>query len=328
MANDDQVVLRSYLIDHPRAKPLVDGEIDSAGIAWQWLKPPSGGFRGVSSSDADVFEYSLSGYLLDVAHGGQDRHDWVALPTFLSRAYDVVAGLVSRDSLFGWEALKGKRLAVPDVGMTAAIWIRVVLRELYGFEDDAVSWLNIRQPEEMHTEELGIAYGLPGQHVGQVPKGAKPIELVAAGELDATLGLGDPSKMPANVHRLADAARLRELSLEFTRRSGATLTNHVVLIRRSLLDERPGIDRTIYDLLEASKQRAYEQAREKLATIFVFPDAAIDAEREVFGEDPFPAGIKANRATLDALMSQLLAEGQLEAVLDDAAIFSPNLLAT
>jgi 4,5-dihydroxyphthalate decarboxylase len=324
MSGADDVVIRTFLTNHPRIQPLVDGRVEADGITWEWLQPPGGGFRGVSTQVADVFEYSLSGFLMSVADQGLDAHDWIALPVFLSRATDVVARLLARDDIHGWSDLRGRRVAVPDVGMTAAILVRLVLRELYGIDLAEVAWSNIRQPDEMHTDELGVQYTLPAHQVSQIARGADPVALVGRGEIDVALA-GAVGELPPNVRPLVDAVELRELLTEFTAKTGVFPINHVVIVRKSLIESHPGLDLRLYELIEEAKRVACRDAIVHLDTALLFGDAArLDQER-TFGSDPFPSGLAANEATLHALMDQLVLEGHLGERLH-AADFLPDRL--
>lgn len=323
------MIIRNALKLHPRVQPLVDGTIAANDVEFEWLAPPSGGFRGVSSEIFDLYEYSFSGYLLSISAMGQQARDWVALPIFLSRCFDVLDRFVSTVEVSGWADLNGRRVIAPDVGMTAAIWMRVILRELYHVDEHAVTWINSRQAEERHTTELGFEYIPEGLMLEQMARGDDPLALVASGAVDAGLVMGPAGvALPVGVRPLADALTLRRMFNDFARTKGATPVNHVVLARRSLLEENPGLARYLYDLIESSKHIAYERARAHLATLLYFPDAVVAEQRDLYGDDPFPSGVDANQKMVELLLEQLVRENQLHNPLDMASIFTSELLAT
>lgn len=323
------MIVRNALTQHPRVQPLVDGTVTAADLEFEWLTPPGGGFRGVSSEIFDLYEYSFSGYLLSIAAVGQEARDWVALPIFLSRCFDVLDRFISTTSISGWADLSGRRVIAPDVGMTAAIWMRVILRELYGIDEQAITWVNSRQAEERHTTELGFEYSPDGLTLEQMPRGADPLALVATGAVDTGLVTRPrDAALPAGVRELADPLTLRAMFNDFARATGATPVNHVVLARRSLLEENPGLATRIYELVEQSKRIAYERARSQLATLLYFPDATIAEQELLYGQDPFPSGVAANQSMVELLLEQLTREGQLHQPLDMASIFTPELLDT
>ena len=52
--------------------------------------------------------------------------------------------------------LKGKRIGVPDYDMTAALWFRITLKDLYGIEAKDNIWYNGRTRELSHGGALGL----------------------------------------------------------------------------------------------------------------------------------------------------------------------------
>ncbi len=52
--------------------------------------------------------------------------------------------------------LKGKRIGVPDYDMTAALWFRITLKDLYGIEAKDNIWYNGRTKELSHGGALGL----------------------------------------------------------------------------------------------------------------------------------------------------------------------------
>ena len=323
------VLIKSALTRHPRMQPLVSGEIDTGELEFDWLTPSGEGFRGVSSAVYDLYEYSFSGYLLSVAALGQDARDWVALPVFISRCYDVLDRFVASSSLGGWPDLGGKRIIAPDVGMTAAIWMRIMLRELYGLDEGDLTWINSRQPEQRHTIELGFEYDPAGLSVEQLPAGVSPLQQVAEGSVDAALVMRKKDEpLPEGVRPLAEPVELRDIFNEFSERSGTTPVNHVLIARKSMLEENPGLAAKIVELVEQSKRLAYEQARRSFETLLFFPDAVVADQAARYGDDPYPSGVSANKQMVELLVGQLHREDQIEELLGMDQIFTSELLDT
>ena len=323
------MLVRNGLGRNPRARPMLEGAVDSADVDFEWIAPPGGGFLGVSSERFDLYEYSFSGYLMSVASVGQEARDWVALPVFISRCFDVLAGLSAREDIEGWADLSGRRVIVPDVGMTAAIWMRVILRELFHIDPGAIRWCNSRQPEERHTIELGFKFEPVGLDIEQMSAGADPIALVAERDADVALTLpGRDANLPAGLRPLADALALRAMFSDLWSATGTTPVNHVLVARKSLLEEHPGLATQLYAMVEQSKALAYDAARRQFESLLFFPGAVIAEQAALFGDDPYPSGVRANRRMVELLMAQLAGEGQLPRSLAMDDIFTTELLDT
>ena len=100
------------LTKNPRFEPLIDGTIKSAKVHLDTVvtTPPELFFRNLKNDEFDVFEMSLSEYLITREQAKGDRWDWAALPIFPAKAF-VWLGLVSGPlTLFKLNRLKSSAL--------------------------------------------------------------------------------------------------------------------------------------------------------------------------------------------------------------------------
>ena len=85
------------------------------------------------------------------------KWDWSALPIFLSRGHHWPYLYVNTGSgIASLADMKGKRIGVPDYDMTAALWFRNTLKDLYGIEAKDNVWFNGRTKELSHGGALGL----------------------------------------------------------------------------------------------------------------------------------------------------------------------------
>lgn len=321
--------LRAAFMDSERIRPLVQREITVAGfdVDWQLGHPGAMHPHHLAANDFDVFEFSLAAYL--VAQAGPRSADlaarlaWRALPVFLAKALlplelHVHVGAGIRD----WSDLHGRRVGVPDAFMTAAVWLRVMLRELYGIGPDDITWVNGRPATGRQSTLAG--FSTPGRlRTAEIPPGADLGGLLAAGEIDAAFG--DLTRIRVDesptVRKLLDPVAGRQAYADFARRTGFVPMNHVVVVQRGRLAEYPPLAGALVDAFEKAKGRAYELARQHAGGLLVFPAAAIAGEAEVLGDDPYPSGLAVNRSALQMLAEQLHLEGQLADDVDVATLF-------
>jgi len=84
---------------------------------------------------------------------------------------------------------------------------------------------------------------------------------------------------------------------------------HTVAIRKDVHQRDPSVAGKLYAAFCESKRLARERMRHLGALRYMLPwmQTELDEIDEVFGGDPWPYGVEANRATLETLV-QLLAE--------------------
>ncbi|MDP2267585.1 MAG: ABC transporter substrate-binding protein, partial [Deltaproteobacteria bacterium] len=83
--------------------------------------------------------------------------------------------------------LRGKRVGVPDYHMTAAIWMRIVLRELYGIRPEDIEWFNCRPPGVSHGTGIGERLA-PGIRLKRARQAGELEDMLSRGEFDAAYG--------------------------------------------------------------------------------------------------------------------------------------------
>src|SRR5689334_24352546 len=173
--------LKVGVTKNPRFEPLVEKTVASPRLDLDITvtTPPELFFRNLKHDEFDVFEMSLSEYLITRERARGDRWQWTALPIFPAKAFVWLGLFVSTQSGIGSLAdFKGKRVGVPDYVMTAALWMRIFLRELHDIQSNEVSWFIGRTKELSHG-------GLLGAEVK--PRGVSPTWLTAEQTFDAML---------------------------------------------------------------------------------------------------------------------------------------------
>src|SRR5919106_1917602 len=148
--------------DNPRVQPLKDGTVKPQGIELDCvtLEPSALFQRNLSYDEFDVTEMSISETLLAKERRerfGEGKGDWSALPVFLGGGHvwdtlyvNAASGIASLADL------KGKRIGVPDYDMTAALWFRITLKDLYGIEAKDNIWYNGRTKALSHGGALAL----------------------------------------------------------------------------------------------------------------------------------------------------------------------------
>jgi 4,5-dihydroxyphthalate decarboxylase len=323
--------------DNPRIEPLREGAVRPQNIDLEivTVNPSNLFFHNLSSGpEFDISEMSISETLLARERSeafGKGRWDWTPIPVFLSRGLFWAALYVNTFSGIKQLAdLKGKRLGVPDYCMTAALWFKITLKDLYGIEAWDNSWYNGRTGQLSHGGALGLDVQGQGVVKGVTHRWLNADQtldvMLDRGELDAifppttsdgvTAGKkdvidrygGTPMTNNARIRKLLNDEG-KEAIYEFYRKTGCHQPNHHIIVKNSVLSEHPWVAMELYKVFQQSKEIAYERARKARSTYLYFEANDWREQAAVFGEDPYPLGIKMMRKTVERAIQGSLEQG-------------------
>jgi 4,5-dihydroxyphthalate decarboxylase len=325
------VRLRAAHSNNPRLQPLREGAIQIPGIEFEWetLGPQELFHHQLTQNDFDVFEFSISSFMMTRDRpNGPSKWDWVGVPIFLSRAFLALNTYVNVNSgMQSFADFKGKRFGVPDYNMTAALWLRAMVEDLYDVKPQDVTWFVGRAPGQSH----GVALGLDQDPPKDVPiKWAEGVgklgDLLERGEIDATWPDGGATlNESANVRRLFASDGGRGFIGDYVRKMGFTPVNHTLMVQRRVVEENPWVPEALFEGFERSKQDAYRRDR---SVGMLFKGDDVKEQADVFGADPYPSGLNANRAMLQRGMNQSLSEGLIHKPIDVDSMWHESVRGT
>lgn len=313
---------------YDRMEALRYGHIDVEGIDLNFIpiQAPREIFdRMVGGREFDVSEMSLAEHVTMTAKG---ISPFVAIPVFPSKAFRHSFICVNRQSGIATPAdLAGKRIGTPLYTITAAIWIRGDLENVYGVDLSGVQWI------QGAVEKPGT-HGKPPAP----PKLLKPVtvtpntsnkslsDMLADGEIDAVLG----SRMPDSVRTHPDKVahlfpNFREEEKRYYRQYGIHPIMHVVVIRKDVYERNPWIAQSLFKAFVAAKDWAVDLMYFSGAQRYMLPWLFDDLREldEVFGKDPWPYGIDRNRATLETFVRYLHQQGFIADEVPVESLFVP-----
>jgi len=328
--------LRVGFSPNPRLQPLIDGEVSIPGIEliWEFFNPGELFLKQLRENVFDLFEFSLADFIVTRSRPQFADLGWDAIPIFLSKPIGPLMSLHGnvRSGVRSLADLAGKRLGVPDYGMTAAVWTRIMLRVLYGIQPQDVTWYNGRPPSQRHGRLLDIdSQPANGVRLINLDDGSSTLgEMLECGEIDAAFGsaFGAPVAESENVRCLATSDSLLELLSRLQARANLTPINHTLAIKRRWLLDEPDVAMSIYQAFNTSKRIAYERARGAATAYFLFPQEAFAAQAATFGDDPYPCGLANTRPILETVAEQLCLDGLIPAVPDVDDLFAAAVRAT
>ncbi|MFG3138003.1 ABC transporter substrate-binding protein [Streptomyces sp. NPDC048211] len=310
--------LTVVLGDFPHARPLLDGETEIDGFLVDpvEVKPVIGAYRRmIRDLEFDVCELAPVSYLM----ARQEGIALTAVPVFLNRRFhhgDVQCAAnsgirVPRD-------LEGRRIGVRAYSVSTGVWVRGVLRDQYGVDIDTITWV---VDDDDHIE------GRVPANVERVSDGRSLGELLRAGEIDAALtgnaGTGRAGAPKAGWTAATEPEPAGDdgpyplfpeagtLAVDHYLRTGVYPLHSLVSVRTELVERDPGLPTKLYAAFAESKRRHLAAQPEWSAV------PRLRRQARAIGADPVPYGIKANEASLDAMVRFAKDQGLLDADFSD-----------
>jgi 4,5-dihydroxyphthalate decarboxylase len=305
---------------------LYTGEVKPRGIDLTFLvnnEPRDIFDRMGGHLEFDVAEMSSSEY---ISRLGAGNCPFVALPVFASRVFRHSFIAINRKSgIRVPKDLEGKRVGVPLYTMTAAIWIRGLLRHEYGIDLSRITWVQGALKDKGAHGKPAAAPLLKPVTIEINTSGKSLSELLADGDIDAVASSRSVEGLGTNPNIVRLFPNFRAIEQDYYRRTRIFPIMHLIVIRRDVYERHPFIAQSLYDAFCESRLRALRLMRELGALRYMLPwlPADIDEIDDVFGGDPWPYGIEPNRPTLEALVSYMAEQGFIAKAAPIQELFVP-----
>jgi 4,5-dihydroxyphthalate decarboxylase len=310
---------------YDRMLALYTGEVKPEGVDLNFLAiddPRQIFDRMGKNLEFDACEMSSSEVICRIAAG---RTEMVALPVFPSRVFRHGFITVNRKAIKQPKDLEGKRIGTPLYTQTAALFIRGLLQDEYGVDLSGAHWVQGATNSPQSHGNPAAPAPLKKISIEQNSSGRSLSQLLEAGEIQAIIGSGLPDALRTN----PDVQRLfpdfHALELDYFRRTRIFPIMHLVAIRRDVYERHPFIATSLYKAMTEAKDLALEKMRDLGALRYMLPGMAVELDviDDVFGGDPWPYGLEANRPTLEALVRYLAEQSLIKAPIPLQDLFVP-----
>jgi 4,5-dihydroxyphthalate decarboxylase len=321
------------MADYDRTAALRHGTVKPEGIALRYLvSPPSETFwRMLKNNEFDVSEMSFSSLLIALSKG----RSWTVLPVFPFRSFFHTTVVVRAEAgVERPEDLAGKRFGLPEYQMTAAVWTRGVLAHDFGVPPSAIRWFVERRPGLSHGGQTGFT-APPGVAVEPLADGDTLGAALAGGRLDAIMGSPYPgmrSRLNAtDLLQLSRSPGVRLLfgdpvaeGVRFFQKHGFSHINHVVIVQDDICRRHRWVPHSLFKAFMRSKEDAYAHIDALLRTSLIGAFGHLHAQRQVFGDDPYPYGLRANLKALTTLAAYEHEQGLVPQPIAIETLFDPS----
>jgi 4,5-dihydroxyphthalate decarboxylase len=285
--------------------------VSSPKDAFALLSSGEGGFAGG--------ELSSSFYMTMRSKLGDDC-PLVGLPVWISRSFRHGNVWVREDSELESPAqLAGRTIALPEYGMTMAVWLRGIFEDEYGVKPTDVSWMTHRTPVGLDESTLKLPTDVD---IAPAPDARSLPELLRDGVADAWIGAGTYPP-PRGIRRLFRDAPAVER--DYYQRTGIFPVMHTLVVRREVLASDPLLAQSLVNAFEETKRRAIQKLWSTSVSYPTLPWtlAAVEEQFAAMGGDPWPYGLERNRPTTAALGRYLVEQDLVWADLPIEDYFLP-----
>ncbi|MSQ70445.1 MAG: hypothetical protein EXR27_04005 [Betaproteobacteria bacterium] len=256
------------------------------------------------AGEFDVGESSLANFLKVSEPGGRHDGKFVALPVFAKKLVSQYAFCREDDDLDGHGSLAGKRIALPQFWITAAVWHRWYM-EQHGVSFASAVWCPLAK-----DRIEGMSYPDAAQ-IDWSLLGRKPLEVIREGAADCFIF----ARRPENLRGLRYLAKQPlDTALEVARRTGVVPLTHVLILRRELLASRPELGASLYELFSQALAAGRREAGNDVAQFLPLGDLQLDAATAALGAGWNDHGWTRNEKALRTFCAAAVKQGMVKSV--------------
>jgi 4,5-dihydroxyphthalate decarboxylase len=244
-----RLIAQTALGKYPNTEALHAGRITSSLIKLNFVDVPVI-FRAfapmVREQSFAVSEMALATFLQAKAYA----KPLVLLPVVIAARFQQSAFLCRKDGpIREPKDLIGRRVGVRAYSQTTGMWLRGILTEDYGVPPEQVSWVTF---EDAHVQEYRdppwAERARPGQEL---------VSMLRSGELDAIIVGNEVPDDPMFKTVFPDPDASAEA---FWRKHGFIPVNHMITVRRDLVESRPDVIGELMRLFGEAKGAASPSA--------------------------------------------------------------------
>lgn len=323
MANTKLTIALSH---YDRHIPLFDGSVRADGVDLEVLEvgqshPLKHGRdrheRMLQTGEFDICELSLSSYLIAKSRG----MPFTAIPVFPRRLFSLSQMWVNtKAGIESPQNLLGKKVGLSTFQTTLSVLAKGDLQSEYGVPWREIDWY-ISKDEAVPLKPMaGVRMQLlkPDQKIGA---------MLESGAIDALMVPHPPEEAlrgGGSIRRLFADPKAEEI--KYFRKNSYYPIMHLIAFKDGVLQKDPSLAPRVMAAFDRAKEVCVEYYDDPNWSRFVWGRHLFEEERGVFGEDPWPHGIKKNRANLERFIGYSLDQGLMDKKLEVEELFAASTL--
>jgi 4,5-dihydroxyphthalate decarboxylase len=323
-----KVRLTLALSHYDRHIPFFDGSVQADGVDLKVLEvgqshPLKHGRdrheRMLQNGEFDICELSLSSYLIAKSRGMA----FTAIPVFPRRLFSLSQMWVNSNAgIRSPQDLIGKKVGLSTFQTTLSVLAKGDLQAEYGVAWRRLEWVLSKEEAVALKRQEGVKMQL-------LPPGKKMGGMLETGEIDALMVPHPPEEAlrgGGNVRRLFADPKKEEIN--YFRKNGYYPIMHLIAFKDDVLTKNPWIANSVTAAFDKAKNICAQYYDDPNWSRLVWGRHLFEEERNVFGEDPWPYGIKRNRANLERFLGYSLDQGLMDKELRVENLFASDTLNT
>jgi len=318
--------LSMALSHYDRHIPFFDGSVQVEGVDLQvWEVGQSSPLkhgqdrheRMLQKGEFDICELSLSNYLIAKSRG----MPFTAIPVFPRRLFSLSQMWVNMNA--GIHApldLRGKKVGLSTFQTTLSVLARGDLQAEYNVPWRAIDWY-------ISKDEAVPLKPIEGVKMQLLKAGQKMGAMLERGEIDALMMPHPPKEAlrgDGDIRRLFADPKAEEI--KYFRKNGYYPIMHVVAFKNDVLAKNSWLATNVTAAFDKAKEVCMEYYDDPNWSRLVWGRHLFEEERKAFGDDPWPHGIKKNRANLERFIGYSVDQGLMERRLELEELFAGNTL--
>jgi 4,5-dihydroxyphthalate decarboxylase len=304
--------------------PLLEGRVAVDGVKLKPVKTSSMISKEdpkMKAGDFGLCDLNV-GYFLPAIEAGWEM---IGLPLFSKRkpVYQLI--FCHADSgIRSPKDLEGKRIGTRTYRTALTVWARGLLKERHGVDLSKLRWVVQAQEHfPVYDQEAKIEC---------VEGKSNMAERLIAGEVEAIITDISDAKLFETLESHPKVKRLfphyANEDQKLYRETGIYTPVHLIVMSRKLDREYPDLAKKFYAAFELAKKAAYDDTlSDRAGFSVVYLRERLKEQFEKWG-DPWKYGIKANKATIDALIRYNHEQGMIRSKPSYKDIFAAGTLDT
>jgi 4,5-dihydroxyphthalate decarboxylase len=321
-----QIKLTMALSHYDRHIPFFDGSVQVEGVDLQIFEvgqsePLRDGKnrhqRMLQKNEFDICELSLSSYLMAKSRG----MPFTAIPVFPRRLFSLSQMWVNTSAgIESPQDLIGKRVGLSTFQTTLSVLAKGDLQSEYNVPWRKIEWIVSKEEAISFKPQEGV-------HIELVASGKKIGVMLEQGEISALMVPHPPQqalKGSPKIRRLFADPKQEEI--KYFQKNGYYPIMHVVAFKDEALAKNPGLAQNVMAAFDRAKEACMAYYDDPNWSRFVWGRHLFEEEKTAFGDDPWPHGVKRNRANLQRFMEYSLDQGLMEKKLTVEDLFASGTL--
>ena len=316
--------------NYDRTRGLIDGSSSARGHRPE-LHPAGG--RGDLLADDALPRIRCVG---DVRHGVSHRADAARAAVHRDPGLSVAHVPALGDLHSGRTAasskpadLAGRRVGVPEYGLTALTWVRAFLQHDYGVHPSRSSWM-VGGEEQPGREERAPFQPPPDVTIEPIPPDETLSSMIVAGDdrRDHRAAHAEPVRGGLAAGP-PPVPRLPKVEEDYYRRTGLFPIMHFAVIRADVYRRHPWVAESLYKAFCAGERAGDARTFSSRTCSFARSRGWCrrwSASATIFGHDLWPYGVAANRRTLEAMVAYHVEQGIIPKAIPVEELFAESTL--